>query len=116
MPGKLLLWSPRILGVMVCLFLSIFALDAFESGKTFQQALPDFAIHITPMLVLLVVVLISWRWAWVGGVVFTSLAAVYVYFARNHISWILVIALPLLLVGILFLWSWFHQRRLRAKA
>ena len=60
--GKLLLWSPRILGVPLCLFLSVFALDAFGGGKPFIQALPDFAIHVAPMLVLLAVVGVSWRW------------------------------------------------------
>ena len=63
--GKLLLWSPRILGVLVCLFLSLFALDAFGGGKTFI------------------------------------------------IDWILAIAGPLLIVGILFFWSWLYQRELR---
>ena len=84
--GKLLLWSPRILGVLVCLFLSLFALDAFGGGKTFIQALPDFGIHVAPMLVLLAVVAVSWRWAWVGGLVFTGLAVAYACFAFNHIS------------------------------
>jgi CHASE2 domain-containing sensor protein len=114
--GKLLLWSPRILGVLVCLFLSLFALDAFGGGNTFIQALPDFAIHVAPMLILLAVVGVSWRWEWVGGLVFTGLAATYAYFARNHIDWILVIAGPLLIVGILFFWSWLHHRKLRASA
>jgi len=114
--GKLLLWSPRILGVLVCLFLSLFALDAFGGGKTFIQALPDFGIHVAPMLVLLAVVGVSWRWEWVGGLVFTGLAAAYAYFARNHVDWILGIAGPLLIVGILFSWSWLHHRELRANA
>ena len=114
--GKLLLWSPRILGILVCLFLSLFALDAFGDGKTFIQVLPDFAIHVAPMLILLAVVGVSWRWEWVGGLVFTGLAAGYAYFARNHVSWILGIAGPLLVVGVLFFWSWRHHRDLRAHA
>ncbi len=113
---KLLLWSPRILGVLLCLFLSVFALDAFGGGKTFIQALPDFALHVAPMLVLLAVVGVSWRWEWVGGFVFTGLAVAYACFARNHIDWILGIAGPLLIVGILFSWSWLHHRALRAHA
>lgn len=113
---KLLLWTPRIFGILVCLFLSLFALDAFGSGKTFIQALPDFAIHVFPMLVLLAVVGVSWRWEWVGGLVFTGLAVAYVYFARNHVSWIPVIAGPLLIVGALFFWSWRHHSELRANA
>ena len=62
--ARLLLWSPRVLGIVVCLFLSLFALDAFSEGKTFIAALPDFAIHLAPALLLLTIVGASWRWAW----------------------------------------------------
>ena len=112
--GKLLLWSPRILGILVCVFLSLFALDAFGGGKTPIQALADFAIHIAPMLILLAIVGVSWRWEWVGGLVFTGLAAGYAYVARDHASWIFAIAGPLLVVGVLFFWSWLHHREIRA--
>lgn len=113
--GKLLLWSPRILGILVCLFLSLFALDAFGGSRSPIKALSDFAIHIAPMLILLAVVGVSWRWEWVGGIVFTGLAVGYAYVARNHASWILVVSGPLLIVGVLFLYSWIHHRELRAR-
>ena len=111
-PGQLLLWSPRVLGILVCLFLSLFALDAFGGGKTFIQALPDFALHVAPMLMLLLVVGVSWRWAWVGGLAFTGLAVTYAVFARARMDWILAISGPLLLVGLLFSWSWLRHREL----
>lgn len=114
--SKLLLWSPRILGILVCLFLSLFALDSFGPGKTFLQALPDFGKHVAPMVALLAVVGVSWRWEWVGGLIFTALAAGYAYVARAHPSWILVIAGPLLIVGLLFLWSWRHHGQVRGAA
>ena len=41
----LLIWTPRVLGVLVCAFLSLFALDAFSGGRSFAEALPDFLIH-----------------------------------------------------------------------
>ena len=113
--GRLLLWSPRILGILVCLFLSLFALDAFDGAKSPLQALSDFAVHIMPMLFLLAVVGVSWRWEWVGGLVFTGLALAYAYLARDHMSWILVVAGPLLIVGVLFLYSWIHRSALRAQ-
>lgn len=108
--AKLLLWSPRLLGILVCLFLSLFALDAFGSSKTPTRALVDFAIHVAPVLVLLAVVAVSWRWEWVGAMVFTGVAVGYAYVARTHVSWIAVISGPLLGVGVLFLWSWRHRR------
>jgi hypothetical protein len=114
--GTLLLWSPRILGILVCFFLSLFALDAFGAGKPFGQALSDFGIHVAPMLVLLVIAAVSWRWEWVGAVVFTGLAVGYAYIARDHVSWIAVISGPLLVVGLLFLWSWRHHGELRTQA
>ena len=112
--GKWLLWSPRILGVLVCVFLSLFALDVFGAGTTFAQALPDFAIHVAPILILLAVVALSWRWEWLGSVVFTGLAVGYACIARDHLSWIAAIACPLLVVGVLFFLSWRHHGELRA--
>ena len=115
-PRRWIRWSARIAACAVCLFLSLFALDAFGIGKPLGEALPDFAIHLAPVVVLLAVVAVSWRWEWVGGVVFTCLAAGYGYFARDHISWILGISVPLLLVGLLYLWSWRAGRDSGAEA
>jgi len=108
-------WSARVLALAVCLFLSVFALDAFGTGTTLSEAMPDFAIHLAPVVLLLGVVAVAWRWEWVGGVVFTSLAAGYAYFARDHVSWILAISAPLLIVGALYLWSWLSDRGLRPR-
>ena len=112
--SKLLLWSPRVLGIAVCVFLSLFSLDAFGNGKAVAQAIPDFASHVLPVLILLVVIGVSWRWQWVGALVFTCLAAGYAYVSRDHVSWIVTIAGPLLVVGILFFWSWLNRREIRA--
>jgi hypothetical protein len=103
-----------MLAILVCLFLSLFAFDAFGNGKTLREALPDFAIHVAPMLMLLAVAVVSWRWEWVGGLVFTGLAAWYAYFARDHVSWVFCISAPLMLVGVLFLWSWLRHTEIRA--
>ena len=112
--SKLLLWSPRVLGILVCVFLGLFSLDAFENGKTVAQGVPDFAMHVVPVLILLVVVGVAWRWAWVGAFVFIGLAAGYAYVSRAHVSWIVTIAGPLLIVGILFFWSWLNRGEIRA--
>jgi hypothetical protein len=110
----LLLWSPRILAILVCLFLGLFALDAFGNGKSLREALPDFATHIAPMLGLLAVAGVSWRWEWVGALVFTGLSAAYAYVARDHVSWVLSVSGPLLLVGVLFFWSWLRHEEIRS--
>ena len=109
-------WAPRIVGILLCLFLSLFALDAFGRGRPLAQALPDFLVHLTPMLVLLAVIALSWRWEWIGAVVFIGLAVAYSYMARRSATWVLGVGVPLLLVGMLFLLSWTHRRRLEASS
>ncbi len=113
-PASLLVWSPRVLGILVCLFLSIFALDAFSEQKTFLEGLRDFLVHLRPMLVLLGIVALSWRWEWIGGAAFTGLAVLYAYwayFVKGHPGWIPIVGGPLLVAGVLFFLSWRHRRR-----
>ena len=109
--GRLLLWSPRILGILASVFIGMFALDAFSPGKSFFEALPDFLVHLTPAFVLLALVGASWRRAWIAGVAFIGLAVVYaVTMSKGRIDWMLVISGPLAIVGALYLWSWVHYR------
>lgn len=103
-----LIWAPRILGLAVAVFIGLFALDAFRPGRPPSEGIPDFVIHLLPAIVLLVVVALAWRRPWLGGVVFLLLALVYAISAPARPDWILAIAGPLMLVGLLFLWSW-HQ-------
>ena len=112
--GRLLLWSPRILGILVSLFIGMFALDAFTHGGSFFEALPGFLVHVIPAVMLLALVAASWRWAWVGGVAFIGLAAAYALMAKGHIDWMLAISGPLAVVGVLFLWSWRQRGELPA--
>jgi hypothetical protein len=113
--GRLLLWSPRILGILVSLFIGMFALDAFSQGKPFLQALPDFMIHMIPAFALLVLVAASFRWAWIGGLAFTGLAVMYALtMSKGRLDWILTISGPLFVVGALFVWSWFRHNQLHA--
>ena len=108
------LWSPRILGIAVSLFLALFALDAFAPGKPPARALTDLTIHLVPAATVLGIVALSWRRAWIGGAAFILLAGAYALTVRFRLDWVLAISGPLLLVGVLFLWSWQSDRRRNA--
>ena len=113
--GRLLLWTPRIVGILVSLFIGMFALEAFNEGQLLFQALPDFLIHLIPASVLLAIVGASFRWPWIGAVAFIGLAVVYAAtMAQGRLDWMLTISGPLLMVGALFLWSWFQHGKLHA--
>lgn len=106
-----ILWAPRALGVLVSLFIGMFALDAFSAGAPWPTAARDFLVHLIPAFVLLATVVASFRRPWVGAVVFIGVAIYYATrMSRAHLDWIVVISGPLLLVGALFFWSWVRCR------
>lgn len=112
---QLLVWAPRILGILVSLFIGMFALDAFSEGKPILQALPDFIIHLVPAFILLTLVIASFRHPWIGAVAFIGLAIVYALtMSKGRLDWMLAIAGPLGAVGVLFWVSWFRGGKVEA--
>jgi len=94
----------------------MFALDAFEPGIPFGQQLLNFLMHLIPTYVLLLLLWIAWKKPFMGGILFAIISVVtspFVYnlnYNRTHsvitsLSIILMITLPFIVVGILFLIS-----------
>ncbi len=111
---KVIRWLPRILSIGFVLFLSLFSLDVFSEYSGWSAVLP-FLIHLIPSFILLGVVLISLKYDLVGAVVFFGFAVFYVFavgFGRPW-SWYAFISGPAIIVGILFLISWFQNKKLR---
>jgi len=103
---RVLVWSPRILGILVAVFFMIFSLDVFGEGKSLGPAILAFLIHNIPSFALLAVVALSWRRPWIGGSVFVALGVFYAVITTRHPDWILAISGPLFVVGMLFFLSW----------
>ena len=111
---RLLFWSPRLLTILFAGFLSLFSLDVFGQGYGVWQTVLAFLMHSIPTGIVLVVLAVSWRWEWVGAVLFTALGLSYALMAWAHPSWIVVISGPLVLVGGLFLLGWCKRKEIRA--
>jgi len=116
--NKFLLWAPRILGIIFILFLAMFSLDVFDLGLGFWPTLAGLLIHNIPALILLIVILISWRYPLVGGIVFILAGIAYIFMTADSavawyiaLSWSLTIAVPAILTGVLFLLSWRQARK-----
>jgi cytochrome b561 len=115
-------WLPRILCFTAILFISLFALDAFEPGLSLWQQLAAFLIHLIPSFVLGVILLVAWKWEYIGGFIFTVLGlglSPWVYmmnYQMNHSIWmsmgiVLMITFPFVVVGILFVLSHFLKKK-----
>jgi hypothetical protein len=66
---KVFQWIPRILCILAILFVSLFALDAFSSERTFWQNVAAFLMNLIPSFVLLAVLIVAWKWEKVGGII-----------------------------------------------
>lgn len=103
--NQLLYWSPRILGILIAIFVSIFALDVFGGGFNLWETAAALLMHLIPTLVIVITLLIAWRWERLGGFLFIALGVLYMLLFWDPTRWpaYLLISGPLFLAGILFL-------------
>jgi hypothetical protein len=112
----LLFWGPRILCILFAAFVSIFAFDVFDAGYGFWKTILALLIHLIPTGIILVVLAVSWRWEWVGAILFSALGVLYIVMFWGRFIWVayLTIAGPMFLVGLLFLINWLYRKEVRA--
>ena len=85
--AKLLFWSPRLAGVAIIFFISLFALDVFAPGYSLGEMLLGFLMHMLPSIALAVVLAFAWRWEWVGFAAFLAAALFFMRFLlRNPVQ------------------------------
>jgi hypothetical protein len=111
--STILEWSPRVLLVAFALFLSVFALDVFDTHRSPWQTAAALFMHLLPTLLLLLVVVLSWSRSWLGGLVCLGLSVLYAATTGRRFPWsvVAVISGPLLLTALLYLASWSAHRR-----
>ena len=110
---RLLLWSPRILGILFAIFLSLFSLDVFSEGYSFGETILALLIHLIPTYLVVISLAIAWRWECIGSILFIALASAYLASSSGE-SWI--ISGLLFLIAILFLVNWMCRAQLKAKS
>lgn len=118
--SKFLFWAPRILLILFALFLGIFSFDVFDSGYGFWGTALALFMHNLPSLILLVILLISWKHDLVGATIFMALGTLCVIgtlvalltLNSSRFNPILIIgSVVFLLIGSLFLAGWYRKRK-----
>jgi hypothetical protein len=116
---RILYWTPRILGILFALFVSIFALDVFGAGYSFWETIVALFMHLIPVYLLLIALAIAWRWERFGALLYITLAIWYLVMAWDQGSVVETlmqlwpIALPPIVIGLLFILDWLYQPALR---
>lgn len=105
-----LYWFARITALLAIGFISMFALDSFESGQSISDQLLHFGLHLFPSLILLGVFGLACYFEKLGGLVFMLIGiglapVIYMHnYSLNHSLWIslevvALINLPFVLIG-----------------
>lgn len=104
----ILYWMPRILGGGLCIGLFLLALDSLSINTGFWGGVLAFLLHLLPALIAFIVLFIACCRERTGGLCFLGLAAAaYVLFNKDSTLLIgLLIALPGMITGTLFLIDW----------
>jgi hypothetical protein len=118
--SRFVYWAPRILSILFLFFLVLFSLDVFEICSGWDCML-GLLMHNIPVLILLIVLIISWRYEIVGGIAFILAGLVYIFFIMRsmsmsgfewyYVDWILQISGIAFFIGILFLIGWYKKPR-----
>jgi hypothetical protein len=113
----LLVWAPRVLGLLLCAFLSVFALDVFGRGLGLWQTIGALLVHLAPTLALAALLVASWRWEWLGAAAFGLFG---LWTLANNLGGpvplavlLLVSVTPLLIAALLAL-AWVYRRETHA--
>jgi len=111
--ARFLYWAPRLLGILLAAFVSLFALDVFDSGEGMANMIAGLLIHLIPVYAIVAALIIGWRWELAGAVLFAALALAYpiVFGTDFHWSAYLVLMGPALIIAALFLASWLRKRQ-----
>jgi MFS family permease len=103
--AKFIYLSPRISGIVLIAFMSLFAFDVFEEG-TLAEMLLAFLMHMLPMIALAIVLAFAWRWPWIGAAFFGIAALAFSLWAftagMQGFGTFLLIGAPLLMIALLF--------------
>lgn len=113
----ILFWAPRILCILFALFLSLFAGDVFREGYGFWKTILALLVHLVPTFVVILALVVGWRWEWIGAILFLAFAIFYWVWNWGRFPFLtyLIISGPLFLAGVLFLINWMYRAELRTR-
>lgn len=106
-------WMPRILTILFAIMISFFAFDVFGQGTGFWITLFALLIHLIPTFLIIIILILSWKRPWIGGISLISLGIAYIIWSSQAGRGASFVYIVLFAVGILFLASWFLRKEIK---
>lgn len=108
--AKIIFWTPRIAGIVIAVFVSLFALDVFDMEGSIWEKIGGFIIHALPAIIMGIVVALAWKRDWLGFVVFLIAAIFFLRFllgnSEGWLGMILLFSGPMAAIAALFWANW----------
>ena len=98
-------------------------MDVFDEHLGLWRTVVALAMHLIPSFVLVVGLILAWRWEWVGTALYGAAGLLYIAWVVSmsrpvpwpwRLVWMLTIAGPALLIAGFFLANWLRHGELRA--
>ncbi len=109
---KIIMWTPRVLAIIIIIFVALMAFDGFVPSGTPVNFSFSFFISLLPAIVFLLALILAWFYKLAGGITYIILGAAMNFFVHVNINELsfLTLSSPVLVVGVLFLLSHFYDR------
>ncbi len=108
--AKFIYWTPRIAGILITVFVAMFALDVFDMEASIWEKIGGFLIHASPAIVMGILLAFAWRRAWIGFAAFLLGAIFFLRFMigdpLDNIGIILLFSAPMAAIAMLFWANW----------
>ena len=108
----IIIWIPRVTGILFILFISLFALDVFSEGYNFLETLTALFMHLLSTFILTIALILAWKQKMSGALLFIAYGVWYLIETGGELSWIafLMAGVPII-IGVLLIVSRILQRK-----
>jgi hypothetical protein len=110
--NKFILWAPRVISIILVIFISLFAFDGFVPGITGYEKTLSLIIGLLPAIIMTLALILAWFFKLAGGITFISLGIAMTFFFHTYQSELsfLTLSSPVLVVGVLFILSYYYEK------
>jgi hypothetical protein len=98
-------WFPRVLAIIFIAFLVLLSFDVFSLNGSVLEKMGGFLVENIPAILLVIALVLAWKKPITGGAIFVVMGIIFTIFYRTYQRWdtFVLISVPLLLIGFLFL-------------
>jgi hypothetical protein len=98
--------------MLFILFVALFSLDVFNRNSNLLQIFLALFMHLVPVWILLVTLMLAWRWPLTGSITYLLIGITYLLVFHPNVFAILYV--PVFALSLLFFVNW-HLDRTSAK-